>query len=44
MTLFLYIEPENCSCKIKGREPLWLLYLLGEQNSINVNINDVKYD
>ena len=28
--------------KVKSREPLWLPYILGEQNSIDITTNDVK--
>ena len=27
---------------MKSREPLWLPYILGEQNSIDITTNDVK--
>ena len=33
---------ENGSRKMKSREPLWLPYILGEQNSIDITTNDVK--
>ena len=33
---------ENGSRKMKSREPLWLAYILGEQNSIDITTNDVK--
>ena len=35
-------ETENGSRKMKSREPLWLPYILGEQNSIDITTNDVK--
>ena len=33
---------ENGSRKMKSREPLWLPYILGEQNSLDITTNDVK--
>ena len=35
-------KTENGSGKMKSREPLWLPYILGEQNSIYITTNDVK--